>query len=618
MLSNERFVCLGWNNRQRHYPNFGASLQILKVEIGGDTQSTDGTEASHMHYKGDENYKRGYEWWLMQEAKKRNPDIKLSCLPWGFPSWIGEGTQNPYINPQQTADYVVSWIREAKKVYNLTMDYVGIWNERPYDINYIKILRKTLDEQGCSNTLIIAADIKWEIAGDVLKDQNLASVVHAIGCHYPGTTSTSEAKMTKKSLWSSEDYSTYNDEVGGGCWARILSQNYVNGLMTSTISWNLIASYYKYLPFYRDGLMTAVEPWSGNYNVSTPIWMTAHTTQFVNIGWRYLSHDAGVGKLPDGGSYVSLTDAASDELTIIIETMSHDHSKCIRPELPPYKVSPQTITIWLKGSFADVKTLNVWYSKLVFDNPEHILFQKKEPLTFTDGKAQLSLGVDEIYTLSTIKTGNKGAHPNPPQSSPFPQVVSDMFEEYPENSEPNYLAPQIGSLEVRNVNGKRVARQTVLQRPVYWCDAETAEKTISVIGDFEWSEMRFTVWFAIPANNGTSGVFVAVRVDRGGCQVQNAQGIFFFVFPSTRKFIVSNDIARKYVLKEGWLPSATYREHVISLEIHKGVAIGKFDSRQAFNISAPETPKNGFAAVGTDNYGYIDLHQYLLQGPQTL
>ena len=60
------------------------------------------------------------------------------------------------------------------------------------------------------------------------------------------------------------------------------------------------------------------------------------------------------------------------------------------------------------------------------------------------------------------------------------------FLEYPENSEPNYLAPQIGSLEVRNVNGKRVARQTVLQRPVCWCDAETAEKTISVIGDFEW------------------------------------------------------------------------------------------------------------------------------------
>nr|QFF91248.1 galactosylceramidase 2 isoform 2 [Potamotrygon motoro] len=61
-------------------PNFGASLHILKVEIGGDAQTTDGTEPSHMHYEDDANYFRGYEWWLMKEAKKRNPNIKLIDL----------------------------------------------------------------------------------------------------------------------------------------------------------------------------------------------------------------------------------------------------------------------------------------------------------------------------------------------------------------------------------------------------------------------------------------------------------------------------------------------------------------------------------------------------------
>jgi galactosylceramidase len=57
-------------------PKFGASLQILKVEIGGDSQSTDGTESSHMHSPDDLDLKRGYEWWLLKEAKARNPDIK--------------------------------------------------------------------------------------------------------------------------------------------------------------------------------------------------------------------------------------------------------------------------------------------------------------------------------------------------------------------------------------------------------------------------------------------------------------------------------------------------------------------------------------------------------------
>ena len=42
-------------------PNFGASLHVCKVEIGGDTQSTDGTEPSHMHARDDLNCERGYE-----------------------------------------------------------------------------------------------------------------------------------------------------------------------------------------------------------------------------------------------------------------------------------------------------------------------------------------------------------------------------------------------------------------------------------------------------------------------------------------------------------------------------------------------------------------------------
>ena len=31
---------------------------------------SDGTESSHMHSRNDLNYQRGYEWWLMTEAKK--------------------------------------------------------------------------------------------------------------------------------------------------------------------------------------------------------------------------------------------------------------------------------------------------------------------------------------------------------------------------------------------------------------------------------------------------------------------------------------------------------------------------------------------------------------------
>jgi hypothetical protein len=40
-------------------PDQGGALQLLKTEIGGDAQSTEATEPSHMHTRGDENYHRG-------------------------------------------------------------------------------------------------------------------------------------------------------------------------------------------------------------------------------------------------------------------------------------------------------------------------------------------------------------------------------------------------------------------------------------------------------------------------------------------------------------------------------------------------------------------------------
>ena len=40
----------------------------------------DGTESSHMHAADDLNYHRGYEWWLMTEAKKVTYSLTLCAL----------------------------------------------------------------------------------------------------------------------------------------------------------------------------------------------------------------------------------------------------------------------------------------------------------------------------------------------------------------------------------------------------------------------------------------------------------------------------------------------------------------------------------------------------------
>jgi galactosylceramidase len=328
-------------------PGFGASLHHLKVEIGGDINSTDGTEPSHARSREEhlnprrEFFERGYEWWLMKEAKKRNPDIVLDILQWGAPAWIGDS--KPGANrsirerfySQDNADFIVRFIKGAETYHGLRIDYCGIWNETPYDAKWIKTLRRTLDAAGLKSVKIVAADQTpdinpaWKIAEDMLADSALADAVHTIGVHYSSSTawkhalkeafaSTAEAKQTGRPIWASEDGPWRGDWEGARSIARIFNRSYIIGKMTKTITWSLVTSYYDNLPIPGSGPMKANSPWSGYYELQPALWAIAHTTQFVQPGWRYLDRSCDVRA---GASYVTLRSPSTNDWSMIIETI---------------------------------------------------------------------------------------------------------------------------------------------------------------------------------------------------------------------------------------------------------------------------------------------------------
>ncbi|PAA62362.1 hypothetical protein BOX15_Mlig000813g1 [Macrostomum lignano] len=599
-------------------PNFGASLHMLKVEIGGDSQSTEGTEASHMHHSWDLNYNRGYEWWLMKEAKKRNPNITLYGLPWAFPGWVGNGTSSPYNYPSLTAKYVLKWVQGAKDYHNLTIDYLGIWNERAYDVEYVRLLRAVLDHAGFKNIRLVVGDGDWGPAHDVLNDPQFAAATFALGAHYPGTLSSDEAKRTGKPLWASEDFSTFNDDIGSGCWARILNRNFVDGGMTSSIAWNLVAAYYDNLPFPRCSLMTANEPWSGHYEVTGPLWMTAHTSQFALPGWYYLPVGGGSGRLPSGGSYVGLTDSNTKQLTIIFETMSHDHSECIRPSLPPYTVKPQNVTIKLAGAFASITQLYYWKSVLSYKKGDSsTYFVKQSPLQVKSGQLTLFLDVDVVVTLSTVATATKGQRSQPPPSKPFPLPYSDNFQNYQPGSNPLNLVPQVGSFEIvdspptvgngrsiidnYNVN-KQCLMQTVLQQPVDWCKQS---QPIAVIGNYNWSDISVSASVLVPSVNSTTGIFVAARIDQGGCGAFQAKGLFLWLFPASNQYAVTNDLAQTKKIKGGSFVYGYDAWVKLTLTLQSGKYTAKIGNQTVANSETlpGSTPSTGFAGLGSENFG---------------
>jgi hypothetical protein len=111
-------------------PLSGAALSILKVEVGGGAFTSDGAEASHAYTADDRSphrFDRGYEFWLMREAKLRNPNIVLYGLPWSFPAWVGGGSGSPWHNLSLPASYIVDWVRGARDRHNLTIDWIGDW-----------------------------------------------------------------------------------------------------------------------------------------------------------------------------------------------------------------------------------------------------------------------------------------------------------------------------------------------------------------------------------------------------------------------------------------------------------------------------------------------------------
>jgi len=432
-------------------PGLGLSLQMLKVEIGGDTDATEGAEPSHMHFDGDENFNRGYEWWLMKEAKKRNPDIKLYALPWGWPGALDPQASsfvqslNSFVNVSKTVDYTLSWILGAKRVHGLDIDYVGLWNEKDAPPEYRLALQ--------------AAVANSEVGS---RTKVLDRLVH-----YPGSTNSPDQHGCQHHRQYTEPGANWADEEGSmfdgrsaRCLARVLNRNYISLCKTATFQWHLISSFYDYLPWPRCGVAVANEPWSGAFEITSPLWAIAHTTQFAPIGWRYAAHDAGVSMLRMGGSMVTRVSPDVTDFSIVLEKIDSQTSVCGHGRNPPAEVFGEDVVIQLAGSFLKAvveggKKLRVWRSNLRSSSdygvnpPDAELFQQLGPLDVAaDGTVRLRVEPEELYTLTTLEIGQKGAVESPPRQD-FPIPYQQSFNEEGIGRPPRLWYDQMGAWEVQ-------------------------------------------------------------------------------------------------------------------------------------------------------------------------
>jgi O-glycosyl hydrolase len=457
-------------------PDYGAALQHLKVEIGADVNSTDGSEPTFARTRAEmahPDFNRGYEWWLMEEAKKRNPKIILDSLPWGAPGWIGNG----HFYSQDMANYVAKFIEGAEAEHHLNIRYTGIWNETQYRTGYAKLLKQTLLKNHLS-TRVVCCDLytqehPWSIIGKMANDPRLLEAVDVVGVHSPdvveGASVPEAARKSGKPLWASEDEFFYYTRGLSQKWspfaeslAMIYNLNYIRERITTTEIWSPVTSYYDNLAAPDSGLMAANTPWSGRYDVLPMIWVTAHTTQFAQPGWQYIN--SACGYLQGGGSYVTLKSPSGGDYSVVIETVNATAS--------------QRVDFRLAGGLS-AGEVHVWETNSVrtFDHVADVSPEK--------GSFSLTLDPDSVYSLTTTTGQAKGDATGPP-SKAFPFPYTDNFDETGFGRSPRYFADQDGAFEVHPCTARkgRCLEQVITEKPIPWGDVLPDPYTY--LGSEEW------------------------------------------------------------------------------------------------------------------------------------
>ena len=579
-------------------PHYGASLQHLKVEIGGDVNSTDGSEPSHMRSPDDKNFTRGYEWWLMQEAHRRNPKILLDTLPWGAPGWVGNErinagkTGKPTLYTPAMAHYVAVFLNGGQSQYHLNIPYTGDWNETPFDAQYVKTLRSVLDKVRPGTKIVCCDEYpheglgQWNILAAMRKDPALAKAVDVISVHYPREkgklTTPADATSFNKPLWSSEDQPESSASnilsrdwaIGGRSLAHLYNENYLLGHFTKTEIWSPVTSYYDILAAPNSGLMYANTPWSGHYDVQGAIWATAHTTQFADPGWRYL--DNASGQLPSG-SYVTLAAPNGHDWSMVVETIESKQ--------------PTSVKVKIQSSLGQ-GPLHIW------ETNQQRTFEHVGDITPRDGSFTYTFDPDSLYTITTTNGQHKGTAA-PPADKPFPFPYRESFEKTRLLRSPAFLSDQDGAYEVHPCAGRpgRCLEQVITQKPIPW---GPLPDPWTLAGDIHWTDYRERADFRVPA--GGMATLIG-RIDSADVfQDQKAR------YPSGYVLRVQADgrwslLATAYKKPEKQLAAGqtaldTSRWHSMELKFKGSTIHASIDGKSVANLQ-DQTHTHGMIGIGS-------------------
>ena len=458
-------------------PGYGANLQILKVEFGYDGNNTASSWPSYKRTIDEEGvFDRGIGLWYMKEARKRNPDVILSALNWGYPAWA--------VTDSLKAEFIAGYVIGMYEKEDILIDYIGgNQNESEITPEVTKIVRRKLDSHGLGNVKIICADEgakkQHYMIFDLLEeDPEYAEITDVIGVHFksqPDSRLPDDAYSFGIPVWSSEDGGgNYVSPWSGHSWTSQLIRLLCDLKMSAAIRWLSTASVYDNMPWPMNGIMRTKEPWSGSYVIGSNLWAFAHFTQFIDPGWKVL--DTGGTCLTDDGrgKYGVFCSADGNEWTIVADTYG--------------KFPEQGLDLTVRlpcGKVAD--SVYVWRSH--FEIPEETFCKAASLCTDWDGRISVHLDKDCVYTMSTVSGQRKGNAVSP-EPVKFSLPYNEDFESYGSGRMPRYFVDAHGTFETCVLSdGNTVLRQCIMEKPIIWHPGSShCSQPVSEMGSMDWDD----------------------------------------------------------------------------------------------------------------------------------
>ncbi len=315
---------------------FGGEYPIfthVKLEMGNDRNNSTGSESATMRTKDEKpNVRRNPGWQLAADAKKINPDLRVSILAWNTPTWV-KSDEDKYFWYKQS-------ILAGYEEFGFMVDYINPNTNEHWggegDVKRTKlfaewIAAETEETIADAEALQLFQQIKLvvsdeanvvseEVAEFLKSDQEFYDATDVVGYHYKTWDDANDAmkwlaEEQDKEVWNSEEQATFSNSafrpsnnvadptvvgtgLGGSGSALEMGNTVIKSFVESrrghVIYQPVIGSFYEGGQYSFKELVSARDPWSGWIHYDAGLLVLAHISKFAVTGWENADNTAGI------------------------------------------------------------------------------------------------------------------------------------------------------------------------------------------------------------------------------------------------------------------------------------------------------------------------------------